>query len=172
MRGLQGTQGNKGTQGNQDAPGSVAIANQIFSGSASTPSAAINRRKFTQTVLASLPAASLACALPATGSGQALRPGADQEFVCVIQVLIEMPDFAVYLAMNCATQETWTYADIPGIRLGNCSNPVSSRCMTREFFDGLARTDDVLKIVLSPDLSRAQLEKIDLFRSALLMNMT
>jgi hypothetical protein len=130
---------------------------------------AVDRRKFVQTVLASVPAASLACAMPSVAHGAAsTRNTAD--WICLVNWLFTYGGVHFYLALNCRTSDTYVYAGGPDLPLGNCGNPAATNCAKVEVWMGYKQTDDDLRIVMGPELNKQQMEKVELFRSIMLMN--
>jgi len=133
----------------------------------------VNRRKFVQTIMASVPAISLSCAIPALGanSGGARKTEARRgEWVCAIDELFSIGDTSIYLVLNCATHEFHTFVGTAGMPLGACSNPKAGGCHEIDIWNSYERTDDEFQWVLSPDLSKEALAKLEYIRSALMAN--
>lgn len=113
-----------------------------------------DRRKFMQALLATVPAASLACcAFPRQAAGAA-APG---EWVCLVSYLGESQGYHYYVAMNCNSNEQFVYgSDQSDLPLGSCTNPSQPECIKKEVWYGYRRTNDDLGIVMAPHLNQNQ----------------
>ena len=131
----------------------------------------VDRRKFVQTIMASVPAISLTCALPALGaaSGGGKEPEAKREdWICAIDRMFNIgDDLAVYLMLNCATNQFFTFIGTADMPLGDCGDPTAGGCHQIGAWNSYRRTDDEFQWVLSPELSDKDVARLDYVRMAL-----
>ncbi len=137
----------------------------------------VNRRKFVQTIMASIPAASLACAIPAMAGDSGDTPSdvrrPSGEWICAIQVLFQFgDDLSLYLMLNCSTNEFYNFVGTANMPLGKCDNPEAGGCHLMSTFNTYPRTDDELGWVLSPDLDDAAVKRVEYVCTAMRASVT
>ncbi|MGI9516535.1 MAG: hypothetical protein ACR2NP_05805 [Pirellulaceae bacterium] len=139
----------------------------------------VNRRKFVQTIMASVPAASLACAIPAMAgnSGDGDTPADNGEssaqWVCAIQILFQLgDDLAMYLMLNCTTNEFSNFVGTADMELGKCDTPEAGGCHQLSAYNKYPRTDDEFGWVLSPELDDNAIERVKYVSTAMKANVT
>ena len=145
------------------------VNNDSKTGSAGPSSREIDRRKFVQKILASMPAVGLACAVPALAAGETRKP---VDWVCRIGVIFESPSFWIYIYINCHEEAIFFEIGQPGMPCkGDCSKPSPPDCFDYDAFQNREHTQDEFKIFYSPQLSKKGREDFERLRKVFTYNL-